>query len=115
MHRLWKPERNRAVECSESLNARGRNRCNRQHGHKASDHRLYRRQEHEIRFGRHGNLPRQTCGEPSAPPAAASALTSILGGSNSVALVGVVGLAAIVGIVATAGIVATVAIAKEKE
>jgi kumamolisin len=52
---------------------------------------------------------------PPAPPAAGSTLTSILSGSNSAALVGVVGLAAIVGIVATAGIVATVAIAKEKE
>ncbi|MGD0903486.1 MAG: S53 family peptidase [Terracidiphilus sp.] len=51
-----------------------------------------------------------------APPAAPPTLTSILGGSsNSVAVVGVVGLAAIVGLVAAAGIVATVAIAKEKE
>ncbi|MBV8629699.1 MAG: S8/S53 family peptidase [Silvibacterium sp.] len=52
---------------------------------------------------------------PIAAPAQ-SPLSAILGGgSNSVALVGVVGLAAVVGMVAATGIVATVAIAKEKK
>jgi hypothetical protein len=52
----------------------------------------------------------------AAPAGATPALASILGGgSNSVALVGIVGIAAVMGMVATAGIVATVAIAKEKE
>jgi hypothetical protein len=50
------------------------------------------------------------------PTASPSPLSSIFGGgSNSVALVGVVGLVAVMGMVAATGIVATVAIAKEKE
>ncbi|MGD0903494.1 MAG: S53 family peptidase [Terracidiphilus sp.] len=49
-------------------------------------------------------------------PAAPSPLSTILaGGSNSVALVGIVGLAAVVGIVASTGIVATVALSNDKK
>jgi hypothetical protein len=52
----------------------------------------------------------------STVPAAAPSglLTTLTGGSNTVAIVGVVGLAAVMGMVAAAGIVATVAISKDK-
>jgi len=53
---------------------------------------------------------------PIPAPAPPSSISTILsGGSNSVALVGVVALAAVVGIVASAGIVATVALSKDKK
>ena len=52
--------------------------------------------------------------QPVSAAAPGGLLGTLTGGSNAVAIVGVVGITAVMGMVAAAGIVAAVAISKDK-